>query len=187
MALAENSGFSPIKTVSDVKSRQIAEKNPRLGIDCLNKGTNGELPLPTSSLMTFHLSASLFRHENAIGHRNIDRQKTTDQFGNTIGSNDLEDRWYSFTRRIRRIIQWSKNDLIELHAFVCACLGTFSFFLSPPSVLLYRTRCYSLLLLLLLFLFFICWQSVLVNDQKETFDDTLRSPLPLFTTFQNEH
>lgn len=40
MALAENSGFSPIKTVSDVKSRQIAENNPRLGVDCLNKGTN---------------------------------------------------------------------------------------------------------------------------------------------------
>ena len=42
MALAENSGYSPIKTVSDVKSQQIAEKNPRLGIDCLNKGTKGK-------------------------------------------------------------------------------------------------------------------------------------------------
>ena len=41
LALAENSGYSPIKTVSDVKSQQIAENNPRLGIDCLNKGTSG--------------------------------------------------------------------------------------------------------------------------------------------------
>lgn len=40
MALAENSGSHPIKTVADVKSRQVLEKNPRLGIDCLNKGTN---------------------------------------------------------------------------------------------------------------------------------------------------
>ena len=40
--MAENSGFSPIKTVSDVKAQQIAQNNPRLGIDCLNKGTNGK-------------------------------------------------------------------------------------------------------------------------------------------------
>lgn len=40
MALAENSGQHPIKTVADVKSRQVLEKNPRLGIDCLFKGTN---------------------------------------------------------------------------------------------------------------------------------------------------
>jgi T-complex protein 1 subunit epsilon len=42
LALAENSGFSPIKTLADVKAQQIAQKNPRLGIDCLNKGTNGK-------------------------------------------------------------------------------------------------------------------------------------------------
>ena len=42
LSLAENSGLNPIETVSEVKSRQITEKNPRLGIDCLNKGTNGE-------------------------------------------------------------------------------------------------------------------------------------------------
>ena len=41
LALAENSGYSPIETVSEVKSRQISTNNPRLGIDCLNKGTNG--------------------------------------------------------------------------------------------------------------------------------------------------
>lgn len=40
MALAENSGLSPITSLSKVKSKQIREKNPFLGIDCLNKGTN---------------------------------------------------------------------------------------------------------------------------------------------------
>jgi T-complex protein 1 subunit epsilon len=40
MALAENSGLPPIQTMADVKSRQVTEKNPRLGIDCLFKGTN---------------------------------------------------------------------------------------------------------------------------------------------------
>ena len=45
LALAENSGLSPIEAVSEVKSRQIKEKNPRLGIDCMMRGTNGKLVL----------------------------------------------------------------------------------------------------------------------------------------------
>ncbi|GMK57281.1 hypothetical protein CspeluHIS016_0401150 [Cutaneotrichosporon spelunceum] len=40
LALAENSGLSPIDTLADVKSRQVTENNPRLGIDCLGKGEN---------------------------------------------------------------------------------------------------------------------------------------------------
>lgn len=38
MALAENSGLHPFKTLADVKSRQIRENNPRLGIDCMDTG-----------------------------------------------------------------------------------------------------------------------------------------------------
>nr|XP_019010772.1 T-complex protein 1 subunit epsilon [Kwoniella pini CBS 10737]OCF49553.1 T-complex protein 1 subunit epsilon [Kwoniella pini CBS 10737] len=40
LALAENSGLSPIDTLADVKSRQVTEGNTRLGIDCLGKGEN---------------------------------------------------------------------------------------------------------------------------------------------------
>lgn len=40
LALAENSGLSPIETLADVKSRQITEKNPQLGIDCVGVGEN---------------------------------------------------------------------------------------------------------------------------------------------------
>jgi T-complex protein 1 subunit epsilon len=40
IALAENSGYSPLETVTEVKARQVSEKNPALGIDCLSKGTN---------------------------------------------------------------------------------------------------------------------------------------------------
>jgi len=40
LALAENSGLSPIHTLAEVKSRQVKENNPFLGIDCLQKGTN---------------------------------------------------------------------------------------------------------------------------------------------------
>lgn len=40
-SLAENSGISPIDAVSEIKSRQIKEKNSRLGVDCMQRGTNG--------------------------------------------------------------------------------------------------------------------------------------------------
>lgn len=41
LALAENSGLSPIETLTDVRSRQVKEKNPNLGIDCNGRGHNG--------------------------------------------------------------------------------------------------------------------------------------------------
>ncbi|KAI5474842.1 hypothetical protein MNV49_002346 [Pseudohyphozyma bogoriensis] len=40
LALAENSGLSPIETLAEVKSRQVTEKNTTLGIDCAGKGNN---------------------------------------------------------------------------------------------------------------------------------------------------
>lgn len=40
MALAENAGLSPIIEVTTIKSRQLAEGNPRLGVDCNQIGTN---------------------------------------------------------------------------------------------------------------------------------------------------
>ena len=42
LALAENSGLNPIQSVADIKSRQVAENNPRLGVDCVLSGNNGE-------------------------------------------------------------------------------------------------------------------------------------------------
>lgn len=40
MTLAENSGLDPIETLSNVRSRQVKERNPCLGVDCLGKGSN---------------------------------------------------------------------------------------------------------------------------------------------------
>ena len=40
LALAENSGLPAIDTVTQVRAQQIRDQNPRLGIDCLAKGTN---------------------------------------------------------------------------------------------------------------------------------------------------
>lgn len=39
LALAENSGFSPVTTLSEVKKQQVEQKNPFIGVDCLQKGT----------------------------------------------------------------------------------------------------------------------------------------------------
>jgi len=40
MTLAENSGLSPIDTLTALKAQQIREKKSRLGVDALQKGTN---------------------------------------------------------------------------------------------------------------------------------------------------
>ncbi|KAH7119698.1 chaperonin Cpn60/TCP-1 family [Dendryphion nanum] len=40
MALAENSGLSPIETLANIKSRQAKENNTRLGVDCMQTGSN---------------------------------------------------------------------------------------------------------------------------------------------------
>lgn len=40
MALAENSGLSPIETLANIKSRQVNERNTRLGVDCMQTGSN---------------------------------------------------------------------------------------------------------------------------------------------------
>lgn len=58
MALAENSGLSPIETLAGIKSRQVTEKNSRLGVDCMQTGSNGmrlryfetELCLPSADM-----------------------------------------------------------------------------------------------------------------------------------------
>lgn len=44
LALAENSGLSPIETLASIKSRQVRENNSRLGVDCMLTGNNGMLP-----------------------------------------------------------------------------------------------------------------------------------------------
>ena len=40
LALAENSGYSPIETLAEVKSRQINEGDAKLGIDCMGTGVS---------------------------------------------------------------------------------------------------------------------------------------------------
>lgn len=53
MALAENSGLSPYETLAAVKGRQIREKNTRLGVDCMQTGSNGKRNLTFSIIPPF--------------------------------------------------------------------------------------------------------------------------------------
>ena len=39
MALAENSGLSPVETLTDLRSSQRNTSNPRLGVDALHTGS----------------------------------------------------------------------------------------------------------------------------------------------------
>jgi Chaperonin GroEL (HSP60 family) len=54
LALSENSGLSPIETLASIKSRQVKEKNTRLGVDCMMTGTNGTLLENYSILRSVH-------------------------------------------------------------------------------------------------------------------------------------
>lgn len=61
LALAENSGLSPIDALADVKSRQVKEGNTKLGIDCAGKGNNGpSFFLASRRRVVFSLSDPIF-------------------------------------------------------------------------------------------------------------------------------
>jgi hypothetical protein len=60
MALAENSGLSPIETLANIKSRQAKEGNTRLGVDCMQTGSNGEYTV-SYPLHLFHTLSILAR------------------------------------------------------------------------------------------------------------------------------
>merc|ERR1711910_222067 len=40
LALAENSGLDPIKTLTQIKAQQVSENNPALGVNCMELGSN---------------------------------------------------------------------------------------------------------------------------------------------------
>ena len=58
LALAENSGLPPIETLSEVRSRQVNERNSRLGINCQGKGENGMFALARALIKAHSLTAA---------------------------------------------------------------------------------------------------------------------------------
>jgi hypothetical protein len=67
MALAENSGLSPIETLANIKSRQAKEKNTRLGVDCMQTGSNGKFKFLTRSFISLQSCLSLPRPRPMAG------------------------------------------------------------------------------------------------------------------------
>ena len=54
LALAENSGQAPIQNLAELKSRQVKENNPRLGVDCLQTGSHGKFLFPFLNRYLFY-------------------------------------------------------------------------------------------------------------------------------------
>lgn len=75
LALAENSGLSPIETLAEVKSRQVKEGTSVLGIDCLGRGDSGmfnSFIIQRTQYLTFSN-----RHEETVCLRPADLEATT--------------------------------------------------------------------------------------------------------------
>lgn len=78
MVLAENCGYSPIHTVTEIKSRQIVENNPYLGIDCMQMGTSGNylrVKITLRSIFNYLFDVLFYifpnRYEETAGNRDI--------------------------------------------------------------------------------------------------------------------
>jgi T-complex protein 1 subunit epsilon len=73
MALAENSGLSPIEALADLKARQgKGEGVGRLGVDCMQTGSNGRQSFPnsrTTATIELYLLTIHRRHEGRLRHR----------------------------------------------------------------------------------------------------------------------
>jgi len=80
MALAENSGLSPIETLADLKARQgKGEGVGRLGVDCMQTGSNGESSRIRSCILQHATITNLpfHRHEVSLRHRPAHLQAPT--------------------------------------------------------------------------------------------------------------
>lgn len=84
MALAENSGLSPIETLASIKSRQVKEENSRLGVDCMQTGSNGKKN--AKSRRRHEANSANNRYARALCYRSSDWQAATALAGNAIMS-----------------------------------------------------------------------------------------------------
>lgn len=96
IALAENSGLAPIRTLTDLKQQQVTENNPRLGVDCLSKGTNGII-VYISTIVHFGNLRMYCRHEKAARDRDAVIEEAAAVAGYTGGPDDFENRRRSYS------------------------------------------------------------------------------------------
>jgi hypothetical protein len=86
LTLAENSGLNPIETLASIKSRQVKEKNSRLGVDCMFTGNNGLSFFP---YMRYNILMRR-RYERTLCHRSSYRETPTTPPCHAIMPNGLE-------------------------------------------------------------------------------------------------
>ena len=109
MALAENSGMSPITALSSVKSRQIKESNPYLGVDCVGSGESGTFRCLCTSwglsggpvLTGWCRVVWCYRHARAGCLRDVDRQAGAAHAGDAVGEDDPQDRRHHLPDPVR--------------------------------------------------------------------------------------
>ncbi len=84
LALAENSGLGPIQTLSEVKALQAETGNARLGVDCMQRGTNDMKaqhvfdPLISKRqqfLLATQLVKMILKIDDVIIHSNAEQQQ----------------------------------------------------------------------------------------------------------------
>lgn len=105
MSLAENSGLSPIETLSSIKSRQVKENNSRLGVDCMQTGTNGKSGSSTPTMGVFPLmqdSKKKNRHEGTLRHRPLDWEAPATSTCDATLPDGAEGMKFSYSLFIRR-------------------------------------------------------------------------------------
>jgi hypothetical protein len=124
LALAENSGLSPIETLAEVKSRQVNEGLSTLGIDCLGKGNLGVFFPSEAKWSTDPLRG---RYEGSVRLRSFDLKATAISVGYSgmhpsdirafpltestprfqVGPCCVKDRWVSFHKPLRLLLSFS--------------------------------------------------------------------------------
>ena len=83
MALADNSGLNQIEALAEVKSMQTKSNNTRIGIDCMQRGTNGKL---------LNYNSSLCRYESSTRIRPVDFQEAAIPPSYTTSQDDFKNR-----------------------------------------------------------------------------------------------
>ncbi|KAL9039773.1 MAG: hypothetical protein Q9214_004738 [Letrouitia sp. 1 TL-2023] len=99
MALAENSGLSPIETLASIKSRQVKESNARLGVDCMQTGSNGKLePHGDCHKLSLREIDRRPRYAGSFRDRSLNWQTTTAAARYSIMSNGVESKSSHYCR-----------------------------------------------------------------------------------------
>lgn len=81
VALAENSGLSPIETLAAIKSQQVKDRNARLGVDCMQTGSNGMCLLGLNTGIA--LTATDHRYARTLRTGAFDLKTTAALLGNS--------------------------------------------------------------------------------------------------------